>query len=241
MMQPYITHGFFVRFSYDENRTLIAEGKFLYEKYKEIELFDSEGNFHETKRIYERFSEEKKDSVKALNLQHGTGLIQLNFDFVEIDYPYFNTVDELRRVDWKTLGCFVERKFDDFYEFGDCRRSHKGLVDYASEIEFVGFGTKGYDVNHFLGKNILSFDYKKYNENRLKAIENFPDEKEWINQTFKQNMRMLSFYFMCTVDEIKSPKFDLKKQMMKRLNYKINKKQQGEFNSYFHKWRRRLE
>jgi hypothetical protein len=205
--------------TFDESLNVYIEGLFSYENIEEIKCYDENGNFLFTHEKKTYTGEEKKDRITNVFSKNKIykSVFQTNFNFRFIETFNSSTFDELNKYNWGNLGYELTHT----EEFNEYDKQYRINHNYPV-VEHCMFGSKKYSIVKKYGKNIINFDYKKYKSNKDNFIKNNPEYKEETEYIFKQNLRLLSEYFMCTVTHLKSDKFNIRESFIKRLNKKIN-------------------
>jgi hypothetical protein len=217
------------RLQFNSDLKLSISGRFMYTDYQTIECYDKDGNFlmnHTKKTPYS-----KEDSGFVEDIYSEISLIktvfQKNFEFHKvIMFPYSRQEDLLKYHFYNSRFSLESIPFN---RGGWHRVDEQEAFKYANTKEMCLVGTKNYSIFHEVGKGILEFDYQKYKSNKDEFIKNNPDVFKYgtdnIDYLFTKNLQIVADYFMCDVDYLKSKHFNIKTQIMKRLNYKINQKE----------------
>jgi hypothetical protein len=208
------------KYSFDHEMNCIISGDFYYTKSDLIPLYDSNGNFVMNHSIEERTK--KKDKARITEIYHTYKYVfQKDYKFYLVDLLYHSERSSLERYRWGDVGCFFDYKH---IQSRDSLENYK----FAKPIEMCLFGTQSFSVFHNLNKRILDFDYKEYLKNKNDFIkENDLNESQMdqLNYIFDSNLLLYANYFLVDIEKLKSKSFDIKKQTIERLMFKINQKQ----------------
>tara|TARA_R110000868_G_C10645194_1_gene744464 strand:+ start:43 stop:720 length:678 start_codon:yes stop_codon:yes gene_type:complete len=207
-------------YSFDEEFNTYIRGEFHYIDETEIKLFDENGNFYMNHIIENRSVEHnKKCLINELEFHIYNKVFQIGFDFKVIKTGYISTIDDLQKYPWEFFGCEIEYSPDLFSSYHKPEREKKSKPKIMSCS-----GSAKYSVFQNIGKQILEFNYKQYKKNFDKFIkENELDEAlvRQANWIFDCNLILISDFFMCEVEQLKSPNFSVKTQMIKKFMKKI--------------------
>jgi len=211
------------RITFNENLKAVIHGEFQYKKTTEIPCYDKNGNFllnHENIEYYSKSNQ--SDFIENLfDRKIVDNVFQKDFNFYILKTFYYSNHEDLQKYDWSTLNCKIdyknEREIRYKWNKTECQK-------YAETNEMCIIGTENYSVFHNLSKKIINFNYKTYNQNRLIFIKQNPKLENEVNYIFNLNLLNFSNYFMCDVEHLKSSKFNMKEQFIKRLMFKINNK-----------------
>jgi hypothetical protein len=210
------------RLSFNQNLDVVISGDFMYVTEEEIDCFDKDGNFLMKHKKEVFTNRENSDLIKNC-FSIGKickSVFQKDFDFRLIETFYYSKHEDLIKYPWASINCFIES----IPENENNPRFRYLDRQYAKTNEICLSGTQRYSVFHNLGKKIINFSYSEYKKNLDKFIKENESHKDEAMYIFNKNLEMFANYFMCETEELKSEKFDIKKQFMKKLNFKINQK-----------------
>jgi len=220
------------KLEFNANLKLSISGSFMYTDYETINCYDKDGNFlmkHTKERPYS-----KQNSAFVEDVYNERSLIktvfQKNFEFYKVVMFAYSRQEDLLK--YRFYNSRFSMESIPFNRGGWHRVDEQVAFKYANTKEMCLVGTKNYSIFHEVGKGILEFDYQKYKSNKDEFIKNNPDVVKYgthnIDYLFEKNLQIVADYFMCDVDYLKSKHFDIKTQIIKRLMYKINLKQNNQ-------------
>ena len=193
-------------------------GDFNYMVKKQVDCFDEKGNFM-FKHLKESFETESNKSDYIDNLYSDKlidAVFQKNFKFYNLKMLGYSRLEELQMYDWNNVNSYIGY----INEFNLVDKRHNLM--YAKTHEFSIYGTKNYSVYHKLGKSILDFNYGDYTKRKNDFIKENPRLDWQVEYIYRQNLKIVANYFMCEVDFLKSKHFNMREQMIKRLMFNIN-------------------
>lgn len=211
---------------FDSDLNCYVSGEFTYIKETAKPLYDENGVFYMNHMIRETRSEKKTIKLNEFfNTVHY--VFQKDYKFHLIEICYYSNYDDLISYQWDSINSYVDRH----------EQFNRNKNDFKIErpIEMCLSGTNSFSVFHNLNKKIIHFDYKQYlkNKNDFEKNNDLTElQKNQLNSIFNYNLMLISKYFMCDIEQLTSKSFDIKKQMIKRLMFNINEKE-----NYNRRWK----
>ena len=191
--------------------------------YYYIDLFTQDGNFYK-KELVQKYYEKKEDlNISKYNISKYS---PLQYEIIQIDYNFYliQIVERLSVIEGRNLLCNMLTKYGIkginsgriLYIEKYCAFQKKNYYEVFLPIEICS-----YKIDRRNTKSFANFEYKNYLENKNKAIKNYPDYKDEIENIFDENIKIICGFYEINEKELKKENFDRLKHSIKILNKKI--------------------